>query len=470
MSNERILVVDDEPGVADVLSILLTRARYQVETAWSGEQALDLFDRQPPDLVITDLTMPGIDGIELLRRVRQRAVDLHREIPVIVLTAYGTVQNAVSAMKEGAFHFVSKPFQKDELLSLVEKALKLTQLERDNVRLRQELHSRYQLGELVGSSPRMQEVYGVVRKVMGSRISCLITGESGTGKEVVARAIHHGSERRDGPFVPVNCGAIPETLIESELFGYRRGAFTGAVRDNPGFFASANGGTLFLDEIGEMPLSAQVKVLRALAQRKITAVGANNEQEVDVRVLAATNRNLQAEVRGGRFREDLFYRLAVVEIQMPPLRERAEDVPDLARHFVERFAREYGSRVVNIAPDALERLKAYAWPGNVRELGNVIERAVALETGTVITVASLPERVLGEFAPGSAERDIEVLPATGIDLEQKIAQIEKHYIQRAMDVAKNNRTKAANLLGLSLRQIRYKLDRYGIDPDGAASD
>ncbi len=458
----RILVIDDEPALREVLGMVLMRAGYDVRDAPSGEAGLRVFAQWMPDLVISDLTMPGIDGLEVLRRVKLAAVESGREVPVILITAYASTGTAVAAMKEGAFDYVAKPFNNEEVRLVVQKALAMRRLEAENVRLHAALQTRYQLGQFVGTSPRMQEVYGLVRRVMGTRINCLICGESGTGKELLARAIHYGSDRSQRPFVAVNCGAIPEALVESELFGHRKGSFTGALRDKAGYFEAAAGGTIFLDEIGEMPLAAQVKVLRVLAERKVSPVGAAEEIAVDVRVVAATNRNLKEEVKAGRFREDLYYRLNVVQIDMPPLRERGEDVGVLAQYFIEKFAEEYGKPVRAPTPEALRLLQAYPWPGNVRELQNIVERAVALESGTLLTASALPERLQGglpAMAPGEKEEEF---PAEGIDLEARLAAIERHYIEAALVAAGNNRTAAARLLGLTFRSLRYRLVKMGM--------
>lgn len=467
MSGERILVIDDEAGLRELLSLLFRKYGYDVADAQSGEEGLDRFDRWQPDLVITDLNMPGIDGLEVLRQVKARAAQQGRDVPVLLLTAFGSTAIAVEAMREGAFDYVAKPFHNDELRLLVAKALAMRKLEADNARLRAALGERYQFGQFVGSSQRMRDVYALVKRVMGTRINCLISGESGTGKELMARAIHYGSERAEGPFVAVNCGAIPETLIESELFGYKKGAFTGAERDKVGMFEAANGGTLFLDEVGEMPLSAQVKVLRALQERTVTAVGSTREIAVDVRIVAATNRDLSAEVRESRFREDLYYRLNVIEIDMPPLRERIDDIAPLAQHFLERFAKEYGKPVRGLSPEALRLLRTYRFPGNVRELQNVIERAVALEPSSLVSPASLPERVQGEVSAGPPDVAEEPIPDSGIDLEARIAGFERKYLERALAASGGNRTAAAKMLGITFRSLRYRLLKFGMDaPEG----
>ena len=463
MSGERILIVDDEHSLREFLSILLERDGYVVREASSGERALDAFDGFSPDLVISDLTMPGIDGIELLRQVKARTMKAGRDVPFILITAYGTVANAVAATKEGAFDYVAKPFNNDELRLIVRRALAMRQLEADNVRLRAELGERFQLGQFVGTSPKMQAVYALVRRVMGTRINCLICGESGTGKELLARAVHYGSDRAQGPFVAVNCGAIPENLIESELFGYLKGAFTGANQNKVGVFKAAHGGTLLLDEIGEMPLSAQVKVLRVIQERKVVPVGGTAEEPVDVRIVAATNRDLQAEITAGRFREDLYYRLNVMQIDMPPLRERAGDIGVLAQHFIQKFAEEFGKPMRGATPECIRLLEAYPFPGNVRELQNVIERAVALEIGNILTPGSLPERLQGGLPAAGDEHGELDFPAGGIDLEARVATMERRYLEKALELTGGNRTQAAKLLGITFRSFRYRLVKFGMD-------
>ncbi len=459
----RILVIDDEPALREVLVMVLIRAGYEVRDAPSGEAGMRVFAQWLPDLVISDLTMPGIDGIEVLRRVRLQAAETGRDVPVILITAYGSTGTAVAAMKEGAFDYVAKPFNNEELRLVVQKALAMRRLEEENVRLHAALQSRYQMGQFVGTSPRMQEVYGLVRRVMGTRINCLLCGESGTGKELLARAIHYGSDRAQRPFVAVNCGAIPEALVESELFGHRKGSFTGALRDKAGYFEAAAGGTIFLDEIGDMPLAAQVKVLRVLAERRVSPVGASEEVAVDVRVVAATNRDLAAEVKAGRFREDLYYRLNVLQIDMPPLRERGDDVATLAQHFIEKFAEEYGKPLRGATPEALRLLSAYSWPGNVRELQNIVERAVALESGTLLTAGALPERLQEGLAAAGAPELEEEFPTMGIDLEARLAAMERHYIEAALAAAGHNRTAASKLLGITFRSLRYRLVKMGLE-------
>ena len=468
MPADRVLVVDDEVGLREMLAVLFEREGYSVKVCGSAEDALGSLTSWRPSVIVSDVNMPGMDGMDLLRTVKASPHD----VPVVLITAYGNVASAVAAMREGAFDYVAKPFLNDELRLIVRKALAMRKLETDNARMRAELGERYALGQLVGNSAAMQEVYALVRRIMGTRINCLVSGESGTGKELLARALHYGSDRARQAFVPVNCGAIPESLVESELFGHKKGSFTGAVRDREGYFAAADGGTLFLDEVGELPPSAQVKVLRALAERKIVAVGDTVERPVDVRIVAATNRDLRAEVAAGRFREDLYYRLNVVQIDMPPLRDRLEDVPSLAAHFVERFAKEYGKDVRGLTTESLRLLGAYPFPGNVRELQNIVERAVALEVGPLITPGSLPERVQGVLAGvgGAPMEDDEPIASTGIDLEARMAQVERGFLERALAATHGNRTQAARLLGITFRSLRYRLAKFGMDDEDATDE
>ena len=465
---DRVLVVDDELSMREFLAILLEREGYVVDTASSGEDALGKLAMATYDLVLTDLTMPGIDGMELIRRIRSAAVGHPRDVPVVMVTAYGSTESAVEAMKEGASDYVLKPFNNDELRLVLRKALGHRALVEENVQLRRELKSKYQFDNIVGASPAMEAVYEMVRRVKDSRISCLVHGESGTGKELVARAIHYSGPRAEKPFIAVNCGAIPDTLIESELFGYKKGAFTGASRDKDGFFRAAHTGTLFLDEVGEMPLHAQVKLLRAIAERKVTAVGDTAERAVDVRIVAATNRNLEEEVKAGRFREDLFYRLNVVRIDLPALRERRGDVRLLCEHFIQRYAREYGKNVRGIADDALFVIEAYSWPGNVRELQNAMEGAVALESENLVTLNSLPRRLVKRLDGGAAKAAAPTsasaeFPPDGVDLDALLSEFERGWLVEALRAADGNKTRAAKLLGMSFRSFRYRLAKYDMD-------
>jgi two-component system, NtrC family, response regulator PilR len=355
-----------------------------------------------------------------------------------------------------------KPFNNDELKLVVRRALEIGSLEEENRRLKAELHVRPQYANLVGSSPAMQRIYALIERVKDTHTNCLILGESGTGKEMVARAIHFSGARATGPFVAINCGAIPDNLLESELFGYKRGAFTSANRDKDGLFDAANGGTLFLDEVGEMPLLSQVKVLRAIQERKITPIGGVEEHEVTVRLLAATNRDLEEEVRKGSFREDLFYRLNVVTIDVPPLRDRRDDILDLARLFLTRYSQDYRKNLVGFTADAVSRLKEYDYPGNVRELQNIVERSVAMSVGSRVGLESLPDRFRGETAALQESNEDATFPAAGLDLDRELATIERRWIKKALAAAGGNKTRAAELLGLSFRSFRYRLQKLGL--------
>jgi two-component system response regulator PilR (NtrC family) len=385
----RILVVDDETSMQEFLRILLQRDGHDVSACGSASEALVALESDDWDLVISDVRMPGMSGLELLDQVRQLAP----ETTVILITAHGTTESAVEAMKHGAYDYLTKPCSVDEIRLVVGKALEKRDLASENQRLRLQLRDQSAIPTIIGKTARMQEIFGLVRQVAPTRANILITGESGTGKELIARAVHNLSDRRAAPFVAVNCGAIPENLLESELFGHVKGSFTGATANKPGLFEVANGGTIFLDEIGDMDLLLQVKVLRAIQQRAFQRVGGTSEIHVDVRIVCSTNRRLEQEVREGRFREDLFYRLNVIEISLPPLRERIEDLPQLIHHFMEKFSQELAKNVREIEPEVLPALEAYAFPGNVRELENIVERAVTLARTSRITLECLPATV-----------------------------------------------------------------------------
>jgi two-component system response regulator PilR (NtrC family) len=451
----RILVVDDETSMQDFLGILLQRAGHEVVACGTATQAALALESDEYDLVISDIRMPGMSGLELLDHVR----DLCPETPVVLITAHGSAESAVEAMKHGAYDYLTKPFSVDEIRLVVEKALEKRSLASENRRLRQQPGSPAPLPIALGASPQMQQVLELVRQVAPTRTNVLVTGESGTGKELIARALHALSDRRDKPFVTVNCGAIPENLLESELFGHVRGSFTGATANKAGLFEVADAGTLFLDEIGEMALPLQVKVLRAIQQRTFKRVGGTSDVRVDVRIVAATNRNLLEEVRAGRFREDLFYRLNVIEIALPPLRERREDVPQLVQFFVERYAAQLGRKIDGVDPEVLAVLERHPFPGNVRELENVIERAVTLCRGARITLECLPPACLEvpvPDAPGGGE-------GKGMDLERLLADYERSLIADALRRASGVKKHAARLLGVSFRSLRYRLERLGME-------
>ena len=455
----RILVVDDERSMREFLAICLKREGHQVAVAASGDEAVAALADQPVDVVVTDLKMPGsTDGLGVLDSV----IESGAQTEVVVVTAFATPETAIAAMKRGAYDYLTKPFKVDEINAVITRALEKRALVAANVALREKVTGRYRLASLIGKSPLMQRVFDLINKVHSTRTNILITGESGTGKELVARALHTEGSRASGPFVAVNCGAIPAELMESELFGHVRGAFTGADRERDGLFVEAEGGTLFLDEIGELSLALQVKLLRALQERKVRRVGATEEIEVDVRVIAATNRDLEEEVEAGAFRSDLYFRLNVIELRIPPLRQRGEDIPLLIEHFIQRFAVEQGKRIAHISPDALRRLQGYHFPGNVRELENIIERAITLCAGSAITADDLPPL---RQAPRLVDEPGE-LPDSGIDLDSVLADYERAIITRALDKSGGVRKQAAALLGISFRSLRYRLKKLGLDSDG----
>jgi DNA-binding NtrC family response regulator len=449
MNKGRVLVVDDEANARTALAELLKEEGYVVETAADGFKALGKLEDFEPDVVLTDLKMPGMDGLELLRKVREREA----EAVVLVMTAFGAVETAVSAMKEGAADYLTKPLNMTELTLVLGREMERHRLRRETGMLRARLAERYSFENIIGSAPPMQEVFKTVSQVAGSRASVLITGESGTGKELIAAAIHQRSPRASGPFVKLHCAALAETILESELFGHERGSFTGAAGRREGRFFQANGGTLFLDEIGEVSPAVQVKLLRFLQEHEFERVGGNETIRVDVRVITATNRDLRAEVAKGRFREDLYYRLNVINIHMPSLRERSSDVPLLAMHFLRKYAGENGKTIEGFADDALARLGGYDWPGNVRELENVVERAVVLASGPRITAAELPPHILPSRDPSGIR-----IPGSTLD------EIERYAILKAMEATGGSTSKAADMLGISVRKIQYKLHEYQSAP------
>jgi len=446
MSRGRILIVDDERSIRDFLSILLEQEGYSVRTAEDVASGRQRLDDEVPDLVMCDLKLPDGTGLEVLEEARRRQL----ECPFIIITAHTTPQHALEAHRAGAAEYLSKPFNVDELKLIVDKLLHRRAASSVDV----------EVTEFIGSSEPMRRVLDQIPRVAATPSTVLITGESGTGKELYARAIHSSSPRADGPFLSVNCGAMPEGLLESELFGHVRGAFTGAVRDHTGVFAQAESGSLFLDEIGEMTLPMQVKLLRVLQERRVRPVGGTREIEVDVRVMAATNRDLERDVTEGRFREDLYYRLNVIQVHLPPLRQRGDDLPELARHFVSRTCTRFGVPEKRLTADALRVLQAYHWPGNVRELENVIERTVALEPTEIISSGSLPEHLRG--APGGRSFDQISLPEEGLDLEEFLDDVRLSLMRQALDKTGGQQKRAAELLRLSYRAFRYHADKLGL--------
>jgi DNA-binding NtrC family response regulator len=448
---QRVLVVEDEDKLRRVLQLHLQGAGFEVDQARSGEEGLRFADRA--DLVITDLKLPGIDGLELIGALRRQ----NSRTPVVMITAFGSVETAVEAMKSGASDFVTKPFSLDHLLTVVNKALEMRALREENTKLREELGVRYEFENIVGRSPAMQEIFATITRVAPTRATVLLAGESGVGKDLIARAIHFHSPRNDKPFVKINCTALPENLMESELFGYEKGAFTGAVSSKPGKFEQADTGTVMLDEIGDVPPAIQVKLLRVLQEREIERLGSNKTRHIDVRIVAATNVDLRVALENGTFREDLYYRLNVVPLNIPPLRERKVDIPFLADHFARKVGKELG-RACEISRDALERLTEYDWPGNVRELENTIERSMVLCAGDVLRA----DEVRLDTTRAKPLQTSQVLP-DGMNLDQ----YEQSIIREALRRAGGNKSQAARLLGITRNALRYRLSQMGLE-DAAA--
>jgi DNA-binding NtrC family response regulator len=449
---QRILVVDDEEKLRRVIELQLLAAGFEVDKAGSAEEGLKLAERA--DLVLTDLKLPGMDGLELLAAIRRQ----NMQSPVIVMTAFGTIEVAVEAMKAGAVDFLMKPFSLDHLMAVVQKALEVRALRDENRQLREELGKRYQFDNIIGRSPAMQEVFATIERVAPTRATVLLAGESGVGKDLIARAIHFHSPRRDRPFVKINCTALPENLMESELFGYEKGAFTGANTTKPGKFEQADTGTVFLDEIGDVPAVIQVKLLRILQEREFERLGSNKTRHIDVRVIAATNQDLRAALEQGTFREDLYYRLNVVPINIAPLRDRMQDIPFLAEHFLQKYAAEAGNRIQSITPAAMSKLADYHWPGNVRELENVIERSVVMCTGDRLDVADI--KLDNVPRPRGMTNDFSLPPGMTLD------QYEQEIIREALKRADGNKSQAARALGLTRNALRYRLTQMGLEKEG----
>jgi len=455
---EKILVVDDEQSLREVLSIMLKRAGYAVTSVSDGEEAIEQLQKEIFDLVITDLRMPNVDGMEVLRAVKSASP----ETVVLIITAFATADSAVEAMKQGAYDYLTKPFQVDEVQLIIRNALEKRRLTIENILLKREMASQSSFAQLVGQSEAMQKVFDVVKKVADSKSNVLICGESGTGKELVARAIHYNSARSPLPFVAVNCSAVPETLLESELFGHMKGSFTGAISNKAGLFEVANGGTIFLDEIGDTTPTIQVKLLRVIQEREFRRVGGTQDVKVDVRIVAATNKDLEKAVADGSFREDLYYRLDVIPIRLPPLRLRSGDIPLLVTHFLTRFSKESGKLTPTISPEAMQVLLGHEWRGNVRELENLIERVVAFSTGGPVTDADMRgwlHRTVSPQQQGGIPTD---LPEDGLDLEGIINGLEKDLLLKALERTKWVKKKAARLLRLNTRSFRYRLEKYAI--------
>jgi two-component system, NtrC family, response regulator PilR len=449
-----ILVIDDERSMRDLLAIMLKKEGYQIHLAENGKTALNSINKNVFDLVISDIRLPDIDGIEILKHIKK----VSPETDVILITAYASTETAVKAVKMGAADYIYKPFDIDEMRIIIQRCISKRKLEQENVYLRKTVERQFQFGNIIGHSPKMKNIYDLIMKISNTGSTIMITGESGTGKEVVAKAIHYNSNRKDYSFVSINCGAMPEELLESELFGHVKGAFTGAVQNKKGLFEVADKGTLLLDEIGEMSQGMQVKLLRALQEKRIRPVGGTEEIPIDARVIAATNQDLQKGVADGRFREDLFYRVNVIPIVIPPLRERKEDILILAEHFVKKYCEEMGKQAKRISPEVMKYLENYEWPGNVRELENAVERAIALEVSDVITLESLPEKI--SRLPQREDSNLFQVPDHGIDLEGHIEQIRKGYLVEALRKSNGVQKDAAKMVGMSFRSFRYYAKKY----------
>jgi two-component system, NtrC family, response regulator PilR len=460
MTQCRILVVDDEESIREFFEIMLKREGYDVLTAPNGREGLEELKKGAFDLVISDIQMPEMSGLELLAKAKE----LDPEVVIIMITAFGSTETAVEAMKLGAYDYVQKPFKIDEVKIIIRQAIEKRSLTIENAQLKKELGTKYAFDNIIGGAPPMLRIYEMVKRVANTKSSVLITGESGTGKELIARAIHYNGPLKDKPFVTVNCGAIPENLMESEMFGHKKGSFTGAIADKKGLFEVANGGTIFLDELGELPLTMQVKLLRVIQEGTFKRVGGTEDIHVEVRIISATNKNLDMEVKTSKFREDLFYRLNVIQIHCPPLRERREDIVMLANHFLDKFSKILGINVKKISNEAMDVLKRYHYPGNVRELENIIERTVALEPGSAILPESLPRHLLEVQQPmGPLDANkIEIDDKTGIDLEKLTSDFERTLLTKALQQTGGVKKKAAKLLSISFRSMRYRVDKYGL--------
>ena len=460
-STPYILVVDDELSMRELLEYMLTNEGYAVTCAETGREAISALEKKQFDLLLCDIRLGDITGLDVLRASKKHNPDNL----VIMISAYATTETAVEAMNAGAYDYVPKPFDKDELLATIAKALELRSIEHEKKQIDDELKKNLHFGMVVGNSPAMRHIYKLIRQVSKTKTNVLITGESGTGKEIIAKAIHQESDRSDQPFMVINCGGIPETLMESELFGHKKGSFTGATNDKKGLFEIAHKGTVFLDEIGELSLPIQVKLLRAVQEKVFKPVGGNEDISVDIRIISATNKSLEEEVITGNFREDLFYRLNVIEIKVPPLRERKADLRALAQHFLEKYSTEMGKEITKFSSYALDLLRKYDFPGNIRELENLLERSVALSTTNIILPDSLALSLhKRRWIEGFQDRrfDLDEV-AKGVALDSILEEIERGYLKKALDCSNGNKNKASELLGISFRSLRYRLDKLGID-------
>ena len=459
MEKGKILVVDDERSMREFLGIMLAKEGYSVTQCPDGETALKQVEEDIFDMVIMDIRMPKMDGIAVLEQIKEMAP----ETIVIMITAFASTDTAVRAMKKGAYDYITKPFKNDEIKLIIHNALEKKALEKENILLKRLVETKFSFDQIIGQSPKMIAIYELMEKVAPTKTNILITGDSGTGKELVAKAIHFNSPRRDKAFVTLNCGAIPENLLESELFGHMKGAFTGAMYNKRGLFEVADGGSIFLDEIGELPLSMQVKLLRIIQDKEFTRVGGTEPIKVDVRIVSASNKDLEEAVREKKFREDLYYRLNVIQIKLPLLRERKEDIPLLAEHFFRKYVQELDKEVREISPDAVKLLVNYDYPGNVRELQNIIERAIALETNKTLTAENLESYINEQQGVKSIDDTLFDIPAEGIDLEKVVEDLERNLLLKALQRAKGVKKKAAELLNINFRSIRYRLEKYGIN-------
>jgi two-component system response regulator PilR (NtrC family) len=458
----RILVVDDEESIREFLEIMLKKEGYEVSTCEDGAKAIEILKKKTFDMVISDMQMPHITGLELLKHVKEN----YPELLFMIITAFGTTETAVEAMKMGAYDYLTKPFKIDEVRINLSNALKSKNLEVENRTLKKELTRENSFQNMIGNSDSMHRIFELVSRVSQTPTNILVTGESGTGKEVVAKAIHYNGPLKDKAFVTINCGAIPENLMESEMFGHKKGSFTGAISDKSGLFEVADGGTLFLDEVGELPLSIQVKLLRAIQERIIRRVGATDDIKVEVRIIAATNRDLDEMVSKGGFRQDLYYRLNVINIKTPSLRDRKTDIPLLANHFLKKYNDRLGKNIGSISQEAMDMLKKYDYPGNVRELENVIERTVALESGSTILPESLPPFVNTPSGRKMASSHEIEIGDDGVDLDKIVGQIEKELLIKAIHAANGVKKRAAKLLNITFRSMRYRIEKYGLGTIG----
>ena len=457
MSMTKLLIVDDELSMRELLAILFETDGFEVQTAADVSIAQEKIQQWMPDVILSDLNLPGESGLDLLRWVKKR----HPDTIFVMITAFGSNQSAVEALKLGAANYVLKPFNNDELRLVVSRALGVRNLEQENARLKQSPASSLHFGLFIGDSPAMLEVYAMIRRIARSRINCMILGDSGTGKEMVARAIHNTGDRAEHPFVTINCGAIPENLVESELFGHVKGAFTNAYRDKMGLLEVAHQGTVFLDEVDALPLSTQVKLLRVIQDKSIQPVGGVEARVVDVRFISATNADIEQLVQDGNFREDLFYRLNVVEVHLPTLRERPQDIEPLVHHFIHRFSTEYGKQILGVSPQFMQALRGWTYPGNVRELQNAMERAVALSVGNVLQKDDLPDVIWETGIQISVEEGH--LPEEGLDLDALLAQVERKWLVAALEATDGKKMQAAEKLQMTFRSFRYRLVKHNLE-------